>query len=263
MARRAELLTIAREVGADEAIAVQGNEPNPQLCDVVIDCTGSPEGLDLALRAARREVHLKSTHGRPAAGLRRLTALVVDELSIQRLDAANLPPPLDRPRPVVAWLSRRQPPRALSANADLRFADSPAALLERLEAVPPSNGLPRVDATVVDSVRAIEAVIRPCENRQVSLVRPRGAILLAEPPADDLAASPLVRAIWERGLRLSSSRCGNFAAAIALLESDQSLRAVAPRLITHRFPAARLTEAFAAAAGRDSIKAVIEHEIRP
>ena len=44
-----------------------------------------------AVRLARREVHLKSTHGRPSAGLAKLTAFVVDELGLARLpsDAAG------------------------------------------------------------------------------------------------------------------------------------------------------------------------------
>jgi threonine dehydrogenase-like Zn-dependent dehydrogenase len=263
MARRADLLDMAREIGADEAVSVHSDEAAPPVSDVVIDCTGSPAGLELAIRAARREVHLKSTHGRPAAGLRHLTELVVDELSIRRFDVADLPPPLDRPQPLIAWLTDGQPPADLAAHADVRFAHSPAALLEGLEKIPPLNRMPRADAAVVDTIPGIEDCIRPFEHRQDSLVRPGGAILATQLPNEDLDASSLARAVWERDLRLTSSRCGDFAAAIELLESDETLRAVAPRLITHRFRADQLNQAFEAAAGRDSIKAIVDHETRP
>ena len=261
VARRQSLLDLGQQIGADEIVLAGAVEPKPQAFDVVIDCTGSPEGLETAIRSARSEVHLKSTHGQAAAGLNHLTELVVDELAIERFENSALPPALDDARPLVAWLSGGQPPPGLGAGADVRVAASPAALLERLEAVPPPNALPRVDAAVVDSVRGIEEAIRPRDDREVSVVRPRGSILLAEPPRADLDASPLVRAVWERGLQLTSSRCGDFAAAIALLESDAELRAAAPRLITHRFTAAQAPEAFQAAASRDSVKAVVQHEI--
>jgi threonine dehydrogenase-like Zn-dependent dehydrogenase len=262
MARRADLLAIAREMGADDAISVTADQPDPAVSDVVIDCTGSPAGLELAIRIARREVHLKSTHGQPAAGLRHLTELVVDELSIERHDIRVMPPALDRPRPLIAWLASGQPPSDLGVHADVRFGHSPAALLRSLEATPPLNHMPRVDAAVVDTIGCAERSIRPFDDRQDSLVRPRGAILVTSPAQAEIEASPLLGAVWERNLRLTTSRCGDFAAAIALLQSDDALRAVAPRLITHRFTAAEVPQAFQAAAGPDAIKAIVEHEIR-
>jgi hypothetical protein len=106
----------------------------------------------------------------------------------------------------------------------------------------------------------VDWAIRPFEDRQDSVVRPLGSILLTSPAPDDLEASPLLRAVAERGLALTSSRCGDFGAAIELLEADEALRSAAAKLITHRFRAGELPQAFAAAAGRDSIKAVVEHE---
>ncbi|MEZ5366566.1 MAG: hypothetical protein R2748_30565 [Bryobacterales bacterium] len=203
-ARRPDLLSaIAREMGADEAIdTTSGAVPK---VDVVIDCTGSPEGLETAIEAAKSEVHLKSTHGRPAAGLRHLTELlVVDELSIARFDLEHLPPALSGDRPLIAWLAGGQPPADLAARADVRFAYSAGAVLDRLEAHPPPGSLPRVDAAVVKSMRGVDLAIRPSENREVSVVRPRGAILLDKGSDEEFAASPLLRAVWERGLRLTS-----------------------------------------------------------
>ena len=78
--RRPALGDLARVMGADDVIDVTGGPMAP--VDVVIDTTGTPQGLEVAVGAARREVHLKSTHGRAACGLRHLTELVVDELSV-------------------------------------------------------------------------------------------------------------------------------------------------------------------------------------
>jgi hypothetical protein len=57
---------------------------------VVVETSGAPEGFETALGLARREVHLKSTSGRPAGGLRHATELVVDELRL--VPAAAAPP---------------------------------------------------------------------------------------------------------------------------------------------------------------------------
>ena len=62
----------------------------------------------------------------------------------------------------------------------------------------------------------------------------------------------------DRGLRLSSSRCGDFRRALALL-AQPALRGIGARFVTHRFDAAQLPEAFAVAATRACVKAVIEH----
>jgi threonine dehydrogenase-like Zn-dependent dehydrogenase len=90
-----------------------------------------------------------------------------------------------------------------------------------------------------------------------ALIRPRGSILLTARAAS--STSPLLAAVAQRGLRLSSSRCGDFHAALRLLASDAELRAIGERLVTHRFAAAELPQAFAVAASRGCIKAVVEH----
>jgi threonine dehydrogenase-like Zn-dependent dehydrogenase len=71
--------------------------------------------------------------------------------------------------------------------------------------------------------------------------------------------SPLLRAVAERGLRLGSSRCGDFRQALDLLAGDAELQRIGERLVTHRFAAAELEAAFATARSRGCIKAVVEH----
>ncbi len=238
ISRRRDLLEMASQLGADSTqIAGEPLEPS----DIVIDTTGNPDGLETALRLARSEVHLKSTHGRHAAGLANLTALVVDELNLEAFEPGN-------GSGVIAWLSDQAPPRGLEV-----VRGAPAEILAQLEARP---GLPRADAAVVDSPAGVDAAIRPVRGREVSLVRPRGTIYLAD---GDWQASTLCQAIVGRGLRLSSSRCGDFAEAIRLIESSAPLRQLANCMVTHRFDAAQLDRALWVARTSQCIRAIVEH----
>jgi len=84
LTRHESLGRLALRFGADEAVRPPAGDAGPgPLADIVIDTTGSPAGLECAIGLARREVHLKSTHGQAAAGLARTTELVVDEIAMQ------------------------------------------------------------------------------------------------------------------------------------------------------------------------------------
>jgi threonine dehydrogenase-like Zn-dependent dehydrogenase len=229
--------------------------------DVVFDTTGNPDALATAVRLARREVHLKSTHGQPACGVSHLTELVVDELALESLPVAAPPPgaaPWERlrtgARPRIAWLPAPPPPAWLTAAADVRRGEA-ATLLRAFAG--DRDGLPRADVAVAASAAQVDAAIRPVPGEEVALVRPRGAILV--PAAADVASSPLLAAVAGRGLRLSSSRCGDFRAALALLAADPALCRLGEGLVTHHFAAADLPAAFAAARSRGCIKAVVAH----
>lgn len=85
--------SLCRRLGADRCI--DSHAPPPQRAfSIVYDTSGTAAGLDWALAAAERVVHLKSTSGRPAAGLINPTALVINELSIA--SAADTVPGDDR-----------------------------------------------------------------------------------------------------------------------------------------------------------------------
>jgi threonine dehydrogenase-like Zn-dependent dehydrogenase len=263
LVRDPALMALARTVGAMEVHQVDGGAPSVERAfDVVIDTTGKPDGLDLAVRLARREVHLKSTHGQPAAGLRHLTELVVDELAIARFPAAEPPPgaaPWDRLRtgtaPRVAWLAREDPPAWLAARSEVRRGTA-AELVASYE--PATDGLPRADVAVADSPAAVDAAIRPRAGREEALLRPRGEILVLAAAAN--AGSGLLDAVVARDLRLSSSRCGDFRAALRMLAQDPELLRLGERLVTHRFAAGDLAAAFATARSRGCIKAVVVHD---
>ena len=75
----------------------------------------------------------------------------------------------------------------------------------------------------------------------------------------DVAGSRLLEAVVGRGLRLTSSRCGDFRAALDLLSSDNELCRIGERLVTHHFNANELQKAFEVAGSRACIKAVVSH----
>ncbi len=226
--RHRRLLALAEQLGADRAVCMQGDGAAlpDAMADVVVDTTGQPSGLQLALRLARREAHLKSTHGRPALGLSQLTAMVVDELSLERDDggkAAGDPDPHDL--------------------LDLRGAPPPQPL-----AFSPFRTVRVGNATEVD------AAIRPVAGIERGLARPRGRLLLS---GDD-HESPLLSAVARRGLRLTTSRCGDFRAALALFENQRDLRALGAALVTDRYPADALDRAFRRAAAPDAVKVLVD-----
>ncbi|MEM7204568.1 MAG: alcohol dehydrogenase catalytic domain-containing protein [Planctomycetota bacterium] len=275
LARRPAMLEAAREIGADrgECVDEDPGRASPRF-DVVIDTTGNPAALPLAAALARREVHIKSTHGQPSGGLQHVTELVVDELRIERLPEptrlARFALTQERP-PVIAWLAEAPAPPALRAVADLREGAA-AAVLDQLAQHPDPAGLGRVDAAVVDTGAALDAAVRPLPTQETSLVRPRGTLLVApsEPaPAGSREGSPgptaavdgadLLEVVAARGVRVSTSRCGDFATALALLAADPALQRLGDRLISHRYPATDLAQAFATARSPNALKVVVEH----
>jgi threonine dehydrogenase-like Zn-dependent dehydrogenase len=264
VARDPAMLQLARTFGATETHQIGGRlaEPADGAFDVVIDTTGNPDGLATAVRLARREVHLKSTHGQQSNGLNHLTELVVDELAIERFpDAAPAKGSSvwerartgNRPR--IAWLAAVPPPPWLTASADVQRGDA-AALVQHYAAA--RDGLPRADVAVAATAAQVDAAIRPRAGHEQALVRPRGTVLLH--PASEVAGSPLLAAIKARDLRLTSSRCGDFHQALQLLANDPELRRIGERLVTNHFRAGELTQAFATARSRACIKAVVDHE---
>ena len=244
IARRPELNELARHFGADkgELSDAAGG------CDVLFDTTGNPAAFDHALALSRRELHVKSTHGQIAGGITHLTECVVDELAIARWENDS-----EERSARVAWLASAKPPAWIEASG-LTGPDA-EELLERCSAF---EGLPRVDAVVVDpNPGAIDAAIRPRADREVSPVRPRGTIYLSTGGVRE--ASTLVDAVLDRGLRVSTSRCGDFRAALELLDADRDLQLHISQLITHQVSPLNMSEAFEIARERSCVKAIVEH----
>lgn len=256
LSRRDALLAMAGALGADRVVRVEGDGSGleDRLADVVIDTTGHPEGLALAVRLARREVHLKSTHGQPAVGLRHLTELVVDELAVRPAggDAEELVAAGGGP---IAWLAASEPPAGLAGRV-VRGRGS-ALMADVVRAA--GAGLPRAGVAVVQDAAQVADAIRPGDVTPYSVVRPRGAIAVL-PGA--VGESSLLQAVVERGLRLTSSRCGDLFAAAAMLERDPALRRVGERMVTHWFGPDRMDDAFETARSPECVKAVVRQPER-
>ncbi len=256
--RRPELGPLARDLGADDVLMTDQADRMENLADVVVDTTGNPAALPLAIRLARTEVHVKSTTGQQALGLAHLTEMVVDEISLcswAAMDLDRAPSPPARTAVVVGEGAAGLAEAELRARGIEVFAGSdPGTLVERVEAgaALPLGG---ADLAVVTSRDMIDAVIRPCPGREHGLVRPRGAVYVMDV---DQERDVLLAAVLGKGLRFTTSRCGDLRAAVELL-ADPRLglgETLGDRMVTDIIPAPRLEDAFARAAGADSIKVV-------
>ncbi|MBK8978040.1 MAG: alcohol dehydrogenase catalytic domain-containing protein [Planctomycetes bacterium] len=257
--RRDALAVTARRLGADDVAVVAGDagEPLPDASfDLVFDTSGRAGGLTVALRLARREVHLKSTHGRPAAGLAAATAFVVDELTLAPA-ATRLAPGSSTAR--VAWLGDpAQAPPALGAAGALHASPDAVVLRAALRAAGDDAAcLAGADVVGVPDLASVDRAIRPSPLDEEGVVRPCGKLVLF---GDGGVPSPLAAAVLQRGIVLSSSRCGDFRRALALLVGDPDLRALGDAVVTHRFAVAELARAFEVARSPVCLKAVVEHD---
>ncbi len=124
-----------------------------------------------------------------------------------------------------------------------------------------SDAAPRHARLLAERASDVDLAIRPLQNEETSLLLPGGTIELS--PQLDPEGSSLLAAVVERDLRLSSSRCGDFARALQVLEQHPNLHDLGTRFVTHRFTAEDLGSAFRIARGRDCIKAIVEHPVGP
>ncbi|KAJ3341363.1 hypothetical protein HDU93_004999 [Gonapodya sp. JEL0774] len=86
LSRHLHLLHLSEQMGADASVSVAHGIPSDLLesFDLVFDTTASPDGLLDAARLVKKGgvVHLKTTNGREVAGVKYLTAAVVDEIAV-------------------------------------------------------------------------------------------------------------------------------------------------------------------------------------
>jgi threonine dehydrogenase-like Zn-dependent dehydrogenase len=264
--RREDRLFLAQDLGADEACTwTSGGFDGgalPPSADIVVEATGNPQGLERALPLASREVHVKSTTGRETLGLRHLTELVVDEISLESFCADRLEP---------AGRERGVPPRALivgRSRAREHTALLEASGYEVLEVGRAEDlGLPswrdrllgeggQARVVVVGAQEEIDRVVRPWPGVQQGAVQPEGSIALV-PGAGPRTA--LTRAILEKRLLLSTSRCGDFRIALPLMAKALEAGIDLGRMVTDVFSARDLPAAFARAGSPGSLKVVVVH----
>ena len=114
-------------------------------------------------------------------------------------------------------------------------------------------------AVVARTLEEIDRAIRPDPKRETGAVRATGTIYVEDVRQE---RAGILEPILGRGLRFTSSRCGEFGPAIDLLADPRTRLAsnLPDLLVRDRFPAIRLPEAFARAAEPTSLKVVVEHE---
>jgi len=257
LSRHKNLLAISDKLGSDHEIDLtkMNKKSIESRFDIVYDTSGSESGLELALKAAKREVHLKSTNGRRSCGFDNLTPFVVDELSILPFDMENID---------FFWPGVKRENSKIYATEGTGGIEIPGKdvikgsirkAYSRLESSEFENRLPHFDVAVASSAEEIDGIIRPVASQEISLVKPRGAVLFLGEPA----GNPLLQFIAKGG-RLRSSRCGDFHTAINILKENPDIAEEMRRcLISHVFPAEEIEKAFQCAAGKEVVKVVVTH----
>jgi threonine dehydrogenase-like Zn-dependent dehydrogenase len=218
--------------------------------DVAVEATGSSEGLKTALGMARAEVHVKSTTGREALGMRHLTAMVVDEVSLAPFSRREVESLAGRGRRSAYVLDD-----AVSRDAERTLA---AAGLEVRRLDPeklPADHDP-ADIALVASLQSADTALRPWPGCERSLVWPRGTILVEEKPG----ASGMLEPLFAKNLRITTSRCGEFKKAFPVMERLLARGIdLGELLITHRLPASDLEAAMQTARSPEAVKVIVEH----
>ena len=263
--RHQERLRVAAALGADrswedsEAVMAGAHDRPP--FHVVFESTGSPQGLEEALRLASRQVHLKSTTGLAAMGLAHATELVVDEVSLGPLGSEQAPAVPSPPGSTntalicgsgipaeVAQGIEGAGYRAvrIQGEDDLRAASAEVR----------SGDVPQASLAVVESIESVDRLLRPWPDREQGIIRPTGRILVADVGQ---ARAGLLSPILERGIKIGSSRCGDFRRALPIMQTLLEKGIDLGAIITETLPASELSAAFDRARSPDNIKVVVVH----
>ncbi|KAI8838031.1 hypothetical protein BJ741DRAFT_602614 [Chytriomyces cf. hyalinus JEL632] len=275
-------VSLAQSFGADHIVSVPKSEEGEDSAlanlefDVVFDTTGNPKGLHRAISLAKREVHLKSTHGQPVFGMRHWTEMVVAELALIPATAQDLISRLAWRNPAVrtepsgeqkmniyvAPSAADQLPTELlnhsdyTLHTDLSIAEADAALeLGSLGEHLLSSGsrLPRYDAAIVSSPDDVDGIVFPSRFHDKSLVAPRGAIFYLSAYSSRMNENAMAL-LLQKGTIISTSRCGDFKRALqVLLQRDgdkaELIGNKLQQLVTHRYSLSDLPLAMEVARG--------------
>jgi threonine dehydrogenase-like Zn-dependent dehydrogenase len=263
--RNPERLRVAEALGADrvwdDAQTVHAGPKGGPPFAVVFESTGSPEGLEVALELASREVHLKSTTGLASLGLEHATELVVDEVSLGPFGGAGGVPRLSPSETTGTALicGPNLPAEMLEAVEEAGYRALRASTDEDLRAVSDSvrcGDSEQAALAVVETVGTADRVLRPWPDREQGLIRPRGTILVADTGQN---RDGLLSPILERGIRIGTSRCGEFRRALPVMQTLLEMGIDLGRIVTGTLPAAELPQAFEQARSPGNIKVVVTH----
>lgn len=244
----------------------------PRSFDVVFDCSGSDAGLETALNASRRAVHIKSTPGHGGCGVAQLTALVVEEISLVGAQSTAPSKVVEmihalwschpQTAPVHVLVSSSTVPQAVVS----KWACLPGVVLHRFGSIAEARArmaeccsnkaaFGRFDVAVVSGAEIDDVLRDPATNSPPSLVRPRGIICIDSAPSQVLAEA------LERGVSVETSRCGNMKETVQLLaahpENAAALERLASQMVTLQLPLSRMQEAFDAAKRSEHVKVIV------
>ncbi|TGK21238.1 zinc-binding alcohol dehydrogenase [Leptospira fluminis] len=235
--------------------------------DLVFDTTGAVRGLEVSMELTPMAIHRKTTNGQASLGIKNLTELVVDELTIAPLreDFWNLCWGI-RPSDRQVWVfleekvilsSAEELLLAKAREKGIRFFSGSLTAATNFSASPEFTGdLGRFDFAIVSSLSAIDSVIRPGKADGPSLLRPRGSILV---PRMNETQDRFMDWIGNGG-NLQSSRCGDFRRTLSALDSQPGfLMGLSRLLIAAEFSGEEVPEAYVEARKPDSIKVVVRH----
>ena len=264
--RNRDRLDQAASLGADETWSdtsdISAGPGSPPPFDIVVEATGSVEGLRIALSLASREVHIKSTTGLETFGVRHLTELVVDEVDLDRFEpglerGSFTPPDCDGTAIILGSAASSVAARPLDrAGIQVIKFDSIDDLRRDSNRRPLACDL-QADIVIVDSIEALDHALRPWPDLERGLVKPRGMILLADTNQE---REGLLSPILDNGIRLTTSRCGDFNKAIPAMVALQEKGFDLGGIVTDNFPAQALPEAFERARSPESIKVTVLHD---
>jgi threonine dehydrogenase-like Zn-dependent dehydrogenase len=259
LARHSTLLELSKNLGADEAIDLRSLKENIiKKYDIVYDTTANPEGFEKALSYSKKEVHLKSTNGQTVCGVKKMTEMVVDEISIlpYTLDNLNFHWENESRKNKNIYIS---PSLQNSLKLDSNFTCFTGTTISEIQAFFQKDefksDIPRFDLAIVSDISEIDFVLRPDPNSEESILRPRGAILFM----GNTNKNPLLEFIQSGG-SIKSSRCGDFPMAIKLLLENKDLSDnISKCIISHEFSNTELETAFRTARDKNSIKVIIKY----
>ncbi len=252
--RRSELSEVCAQFGADHILMT--SEIDEEQFDLVYETSGSVSGFGLAIQLAKKIVHVKSTHGMGIAGFTQLTRLVIDELSLLPLNKEYLSVPqkeggklqvlVDESLPLMikSWL-KDNVKNALFVEARLGVV-TPEEIVQRL----PTSGFEKFDVAVAGSMSGVNQVIA------AGLVRAKGNIFWSDVNGE---GHSLWVKYFKKGLCLTTSRCGDFAKALSLLNDNADFfSSLLPKYITGQFDLQQINQAFdVARSDKKNIKLVI------
>ncbi|CAG8547114.1 10456_t:CDS:2, partial [Racocetra fulgida] len=258
-----------------------------QKFDIVFDTTGSPEGFLHAIKLCKNILHLKSTHGREVCGLRRMSDFVVEEFSLLRFEQKNLE--FSWPGEIVD--KRENSNIFVSPSVDesvvelIKDTGRNVIVLEVARAVDyvkqwieqsrkgkvedenlTKSPVPRFDLAVVSKIEEIDSIIRPVNNEEFSILRPRGAILYAPPLSikEDKTSNEmnlLKKVLQEDNIQIWSTRCGNLSNSLEMLSSNEDVtKILGENMISKEVKLQDINDGFSLAASENVIKVTVDVE---